>query len=91
MAGFIENFYYGNIDPQFRSFQRGDPVKKISADINQLEEQLTNRLQGEEKRMFLNFVNAYGEMMGESNLESFTSGFRYGAKFMLDTFLSDGT
>ncbi len=89
MAGFIEDFYYGNIDPQFRGFRDNDPIKKVAVDINKLEEQLLERLQGDDKKLFLDFVNFYGELMGENALDSFTIGFRYGARFMMDTFLSD--
>ena len=41
--------------------------------------------------MFLRFCNAYAEFMGESELDIFITGFRLGARFMMDTFLSDDT
>ena len=54
-----------------------------------MEEKLTERLSGEEKKLFLDFCNAYGELMGESGLDSFFVGFRLGAKMIFDTFCSD--
>ena len=46
-------------------------------------------LSGEDKALFLDFCNAYGELMGESSLDSFIVGFRLGAKMIFDTFCSD--
>lgn len=41
------------------------------------------------KKKFLEFVNACGIVNGESNLDSFIMGFRLGANFTYDTFVSD--
>ena len=91
MTNMIEELYYGRLDPQMREVTHSGPIKEIAVDINKLEDELTERLQGEDKKLFLDFVNVYGELMGESNLESFIIGFRYGAKMVFDTFCSDGS
>ena len=83
MAGFIEDFYYGNIDPQARSARTDTAVRKEMQRLSDYEEEMTNQLIGEEKRKFLAYVN------GEGNLDSFIVGFRLGAAFMQDTFLSN--
>ena len=62
MAKFIEEFYYGNLDPQARSTTQ---------------------------KKFLDFCNAWGVVNGESNLDSFIMGFRLGANFTYDTFVSE--
>lgn len=85
----IEELYYGNIDPQDRGYRPKSPVKKASDSLNDLEEKLTEQLAGENKELFLRFCNAYAEFMGESELDTFITGFRFGARFMMDTFLSD--
>ena len=76
----IEELYYGNIDPQDRGYRPKSPVKKASDSL---------KLAGENKELFLRFCNAYAEFMGESELDTFITGFRFGARFMMDTFLSD--
>ena len=68
MANFLEELYYGNVDPQARGYRKGSHTLKVSKDINELEEKLTERLQGEDKALFLDFCNAYGELMGENGL-----------------------
>ena len=89
MAGFIEEFFYGNIDPQARSPMHNSAVQKEMQRLSDYEEKMTNQLSGEEKRKFLAYVNAWGIVNGEGNLDSFIIGFRLGAAFMQDTFLSD--
>ena len=86
---FIEELYYGNIDPQARGYIPGSRPKKTQASLSELEELLTRRLEGEDKHLFLAFVNAYGECMGDATLDSFLVGFRLGAKFTYDTFVSE--
>ena len=53
------------------------------------EDFLTENLSGEIKKKFLDFVNAWGVVNGESNLDSFIMGFRLGAQFTYDTFVND--
>ena len=77
MTNFLEELYYGNIDPQARGYRKGSYNFKVSQNINELEEKLTERLGGEDKALFLDFCNAYGELMGENGLDSFLVGFRY--------------
>ena len=89
MSRFIEEFYYGNIDPQARGYRKGSHSLKVSKSINELEEKLTERLSDEDKALFLDFCNAYGELMGDAGLDSFLVGFRLGAKMIFDTFCSD--
>ena len=67
----------------------GKELPVSEAQVTALEEKLTERLQGKDKNLFLDFCNAYGELMGESGLDSFLVGFRLGAKMIFDTFCSD--
>ena len=55
MARFIEEFYYGNIDPQARSTKQNKTVQKQMEVLMNTEEQLTNALQDEQKKWFLDF------------------------------------
>ena len=88
MTNFLEELYYGNIDPQARGYRQGSHNLKVSQSIHELEEKLTERLNGEDKALFLDFCNAYGELMGGSGLYSVLVGFRLGAKMIFDTFCS---
>lgn len=91
MGKFIEEFYYGNIDPQARSTKQNKSVQKQMEILMLNEEFLTERLSGESKKKFLDFVNAWSVVNGESNLDSFMMGFRLGANFTYDTFVATDT
>ena len=89
MKNFIEELFYGNIDPQARGYKKESNIRKVLDKINDIEEQLTNKLSNEEKKLFLDFVDAHSELSAESSLDSFIVGFRLGARFLYDTFVSD--
>ena len=91
MGRFIEEFYYGNIDPQARSTQQNKTVQKHMEVLMKTEELLTSALKDEQKKWFLDFSNAWSIVNGESTLDSFIMGFRLGANFAYDAFISNET
>ena len=88
MESFIRELYYGNIDPQAKSFEADSQYAKAMATISENEELLTGLLKDNELRLFLDFVNAWDELTGVAFCETFTDGFRTGAAFIFDTFVS---
>ena len=88
MFKFIEEFYYGNLDPQARSTKENKTVQKQMKVLMLNEDYLTENLSGESKKKVLEFSNAWSVVNGESNLDSFIMGFRLGANFIYDTFVS---
>lgn len=89
MLKFIEEFYYGNIDPQARSTKENKAAQKQMEVLMLNENYLTQNFSGKSKKKFLEFCNAWGVVNGESNLDSFIMGFRLGAQFTYDTFVND--
>lgn len=89
MSNFIEELYYGNIEPQELSTELSGKLKKKLGNLAEKEEQITERLNGEDKELFQNYVSAYIEFSTISNADSFISGFRLGAKFTYDTFVKN--
>ena len=89
MSKFIEEFYYGNLDPQARSTKENKTVQKQMGVLMLNEDFLTENLSGESKKNFLEFCNAWSVVNGESNLDSFIMWFRLGAKFTYDTFVNE--
>ena len=87
MSNIIEDFYYGNIEPLEVNSELTPKLKKQLSNLAEKEEQLTARLNGEDKELFQNYVNAYIEFSTTSNADSFITGFRLGAKFTYATFL----
>ena len=66
MNSFIEEFYYGNIDPQARSSEQNKKVQRDMQMLNESEDFLTDKLSGEEKKRFLQYVDAWAAVNGES-------------------------
>ena len=65
-----------------------DTVKKKLETMVNNEELLTKSLTDEKIQWFLDYVDAWHEVNSESNLDSFIMGFRLGAGFAYDTFVS---
>ena len=89
MAKFIEELYYGNIDPQVRSTRQNNKYQKQMEILMLNEEFLTDNLTGENKKKFLEYVNAWSVVNGESTLDSFITGFRIGANLSYEAFADE--
>lgn len=89
MSNIIEDFYYGNIEPQEINSEITPKIKKKLSNLADKEEQLTARLNGEEKELFLSYVSTYVEFSTLGNADSFISGFRLGARFTYDAFVKN--
>ena len=87
MSGFIEEFYYGNIEPQACNSELNTELKRMLSTLTEKEELLSAKLNGEEKDLFSEYVNAYNEFLAFSIADGFISGFRLGARFTYDTFV----
>lgn len=55
--------------------------------LTELEKQISEKLSGEEKDLFLKYTDKYIEFTTRSLTDAFVSGFRLGAKFTHDTFI----
>ena len=88
MTNFIEELYYGNIDPQARGFEDNESVQRTLRTISDNEDWLIDHLSSEAKKRFLDFADSWSAFNGDSTLDGFVTGFRLGARFALDTFLS---
>ena len=54
---FIEELFYGNLDPQSRPRRSTCRVSRAVASLNELEEALTERIQGKDKRLIARLVS----------------------------------
>ena len=89
MSDFIEDFYYGNIEPQeIRTELRTELKKKLDS-LSRAEEQLASKLTDEEKELFIKYASQSSEFLCVSNADSFIAGFRLGARFTYDTFINN--
>ena len=87
MSGFIEDFYYGNIEAQELSSELGGTLKKKLNTLAKSEEEFREKLSAEEKKLFEKYTNSCNEFLSICTADSFISGFRLGAKFTHDVFV----
>ena len=87
MSDFIEDFYYGNIEPQEISTTFSTELKRKLDSLSQAEEHLTSKLTDEGKELFIKYASQSSEFLCVSNADSFIAGFRLGARFTYDTFV----
>ena len=83
---FIQSLYFRDTQPRAQDSQE---VKKILRKLSDNEAFLTQRLEGEEKRRYLQAVDDWDEALGAVSVDSFVDGFRLGARFTLETFCKD--
>ena len=86
MKDLLKELYYGNIDPQSRSYQKNSKAAVLSAELSNLEEKLCQSLSGEDLNRFKSFSDNYLELLCCTELDTFIYAFRLGAGLTLDTF-----
>ncbi len=89
MSDFIEDFYYGNIEPQECTTNLTAKVKKSLRELASKEDHLTSLFDDKYRELFTDYVATYIKFSSLCNADSFTVGFRLGARFTYDTFIDN--
>lgn len=89
MFNFIEQFYYGNIEPQECSSELTVEMKKKLRNLAEKEECLNEKLADELKDLFVDYTSSCNAFTSICCADSFMVGFRLGARFAYDTFVED--
>ena len=87
MQHFIEQFYYGNIEPQEITTELRADVRNKLAALAKTEGVLAASLADAESELFDTYLKQSGEFLCVSNADSFIAGFKLGAKFTYNTFV----
>ena len=88
---FLENLFFGNVDPQARAVKPGSRADKLRIYITDHLPERKNALQDEQRSLLNKILDAQGELDTISELDSFIVGFRLGAAFTYDTFVNTDT
>ncbi|MEE0409393.1 MAG: hypothetical protein UD759_01295 [Clostridia bacterium] len=88
---FIEELYYGNINPNENRNRKPLPYEKAVQTFSEIECKLTKELNGENLKLFNDLVNASDEISATSGVENFKIGFRLGVLMMCDSLFSDNS
>ena len=84
MRKMLEELFYGNINPNERQFIRNTDFDRAMRTLSESENKLTELLDGKEKKLFLDLVNAQSSVNGITAVEGFINGFRLGARMALE-------
>ena len=77
MSDFIEEFYYGNIEPQECTTKLKPKVMKCLNELAQKEKHLMDTLTDDDKELFNDYVDTYIRFLSICNADSFIAGFLY--------------
>ena len=88
---FIEELYYGNINPNENRNRKPFPYEKAVKTFSDIESKLTKELNGENLKLFNELVNVSDEISATSGVENFKIGFRLGVMMMCDRLFSDNS
>ena len=88
----LEEFYYGNVNPNEKCFKRESEYATFVKIVSTNEEKLNTYLNAiptaqEEQHLFSQLMNAQSEILDTEGRERFLEGWMLGARFILDTFL----
>jgi len=85
----LEEFWYRNINPMERPFQRQRKFDKTFRLLTKNEEKLLENLNEQEKEVFDKLKACYDEMMQITECQIFIKGFKLGARFVIACFEND--
>lgn len=83
MTHFLEEFYYGNVDPLARGYKEGSQTKKNLSKLNELDRTLRERLSEEEQELLSQLAEYYLLETADTALGNFLTGFRLGGEVYL--------
>ena len=85
MKKVLEDLYFGEIQPNMNNCDESEDRKKSEQIVDGNEEILLRLLEGKEKKLFLDLMNAQSEMDGNIAYENFAYGFKLGVRIVLES------
>ena len=86
---YIKELYYGNISPSTQKFVKDSEYAKQLKSNADLRDQLKAKLSSEDMKIVDVICENYGKLMSISSEDNYASGFRDGAKVMLDVLIGE--
>lgn len=86
---YIKDLYYGNISPSAQKFVKGSEYAKHLNSNDKLRDQLKASISSEDIKIVDKICENYSNLISISSEDNYASGFRDGAKLMLDTLIGE--
>lgn len=85
MDNILEEFWYGNINPQEQSKENSRAIKELLKLMGRNRDRLHDSMTAEQREVLEKYDDCVNEMHSIIELEIFSYAFRLGGKFMLAT------
>ena len=85
MRPLLEDFWYGNINPQEQSTENNPEIKHLLKLMGRNRDSLSDTLTDEQKETLAKYDDCVNEMYGIIEREIFAYAFRLGGQLMLET------
>ena len=90
MGNILEEFWYGNINPQEQSKESSQAVKELLKLMGRNRDRLHDSMTAEQRETLEKYDDCVNEMYGLIELEIFSYAFRLGGRLMLATLMDSG-
>ena len=87
MKKVLEDLYFGEIQPNVSGDDKNPLFQRNMQIVSENEEILMKLLDGKERKLFLEFINAQGIVDGSSAVHNFISGFKLGARAIAESLM----
>lgn len=84
MKTFLEQLYYGNVNPSEHYVRYDDEYKRSAGKLADLVDEFFSRLDGDERILWDRLSDAASETEALAEKDAFLCGVRFGARFMLE-------
>ena len=89
MPNILEDLYYGNLTPCQRAVRPGSRVQKLAQKQSDLETKLNGSFTEDQRADFEQYLSVTTDLLDANCFDSFIIGFRLGARFTHETFVSN--
>ena len=87
MPNILEDLYYGNLSPCQRAVRPDSKVQKLMQKQSDLESKLNDSFTEEQRATFEQYLSLTADLLDANCLDSFITGFRFGARFTHEIFI----
>lgn len=89
MRTLLEEFWYGNVNPQEQSTEGNREIKNLLNLMGKNRDNLSDTLTDEQKETLAKYDDCVNEMYGIIEREIFSYAFRLGGRFMLESIIAE--
>ncbi|MBU5450605.1 DUF6809 family protein [Acetivibrio sp. MSJd-27] len=83
MKKILEDLFFGELQPNVMN----PSIQKCIQIMDEKEETLLKLLEGKERKLFLDLINAQSELDGNCAVEQFINGFKLGARMIAEAII----